>query len=112
MAEGEAVAAGQPLVVLEPFDLLQQENEARQTLAAREAAYQRASAGYRPEEIAQAQARFAQAPARLDLLEAGPRPQEIAAARSRTRAATAELALARQTYARNAELFERQAISR
>lgn len=112
VAEGDRVVAGQSLIVLEPFDLLQQEDEARQTWAAREADYQRLRAGLRAEEIAQARARLDQAEARLDLLRAGPREQEIAVARERVRVAAAELALAKQNHTRNSELFAREAISR
>jgi multidrug resistance efflux pump len=112
VAEGDRVVAGQALIVLEPFDLLQQEDEARQTWAAREAEYQRLQAGLRAEEIAQARARLDQAEARLDLLRAGPREQEIAVARERVRVAAAELALAKQNHTRNSELFAREAISR
>jgi multidrug efflux pump subunit AcrA (membrane-fusion protein) len=55
--EGERVTKGQVLVKLEPFDLLQREQEALRTLAARDAAYRRFAGGLRPEEIAQAKAR-------------------------------------------------------
>ncbi len=75
--EGQGVASGQVLVELEPFDLLERENEARNTLASLDAEYRRLAAGLRPEEIAQTKARYDQLQARLDLLDAGPREQEI-----------------------------------
>jgi multidrug resistance efflux pump len=110
--EGQRVEQGQVLVELEPFDLLQREKEALNTLNASEADYQRLMAGLRAEEIAQAKARYDQYRARLDLLEAGPRAQEIEAARSRLVAAESELKLAQRRHERRAGLFERNAISR
>jgi HlyD family secretion protein len=110
--EGERVEQGQILVELEPYDLLQREREALQTLTALDAVYRRLVAGLRPEEIAQAKARHDQFKARLDLLEAGPREQEIEVARGRLLVAEAEQTLAKQNYKRNAELVQNQAISR
>ena len=98
--EGQQVEREQILVRLEPFDLEQQREEARATLAAREAELRRLEAGLRAEEIGQAQARYEQLQARLDQLVAGPRPQEIDAARSRLRVAEAQLRLASQNYDR------------
>lgn len=110
--EGERVTRGQTLVELEPFDLLERENEAVQLLAARDAEYRKLAAGLRPEEVAQAKARYEQVKARLDLLEEGPRAQEIEAARGRLLVAEAALSLAKQNYARSEGLFQRKAISR
>ncbi len=73
VVEGQRVTRGQTLVELEPFDLLQREQEAASTLAALDAEYQLKLAGFRPEEIAQAEASFRQFKARYDLLVAGPR---------------------------------------
>ncbi len=112
VAEGERVSAGQLLVQLEPFDLRQREQEARKTLESWDAKYRSISAGFRPEEIAQAKARFEQFKARLELLEAGPRAPEINAAQGRLDAAEAELVLATQNYERASQLFESQATSR
>ncbi|HEX5105707.1 MAG TPA: efflux RND transporter periplasmic adaptor subunit [Pirellulaceae bacterium] len=110
--EGDRALPGQVLIQLEPFDLLERENEARQTLAARTAEYERLTAGLRPEEVAQAKARLDQLQARLDLLEAGPRKQEIEAARGRVRVAEAEVLLAKRIFERRAELFQKSAIAR
>ena len=110
-SEGDRVAKGQVLVELEPFDLLQREREAEQQLASLEAAFQRLDHGLRPEEVAQAKARYDQFAAQLDLLVAGPREEEIAAAEARLRSATAELKLAKQMYDRQAELYEQNAVS-
>ncbi|QDU76382.1 Multidrug export protein EmrA [Bremerella volcania] len=110
--EGDPVAKGQLLIELEPFDLLQREQEAVELLAQREADYQRLKAGFRVEEIAQAEARSLQAQAHLDKLKAGPREQEIQAARGRVEVADAALVLAKQNFARRNELFEKNTISR
>jgi multidrug resistance efflux pump len=110
--EGDRVERGTILVELEPFDLLQREQEAQQSLAALDAVYRRLAAGLRPEQIAQAEARYDQFKARLDLLEAGPREQEIETARGRLRVAEAELTLAQRNYERRTELFRRNAVTR
>jgi multidrug resistance efflux pump len=110
--EGQRVEPGQVLVSLQPYDLLERAKEAAQSLAAREADHRRLAAGFRPEEIAQAKARYDQLQAKLDLLEAGPRPQEIEAAKSRLVIADAELKFAKQNFDRQAELFQRNAVSR
>jgi multidrug resistance efflux pump len=110
--EGQRVEPGQVLVSLEPYDLLEREKEAAQALAAREAEHRRLATGLRPEEIAQAKARYEQLQARLDLLKAGPRKQEIEAAKSRLVIADAELKFSQQNYDRQAELFQRNAVSR
>lgn len=109
--EGQQVAAGQPLLELEPFDLLERENEAARTLAAREAEYQRLVSGLREEEVAQAKAQVDQLKAELDRLEAGPREQEVKAAEARLRSANAELQLAQQVFDRQSELIKRNAVS-
>ncbi len=109
--EGQKVTADQGLVELEPFDLLERENEAARLLAARESEYQRLVKGLRPEEIAQAEAHRDQLQARLDLLEAGPRDQEVKAAEARLRAALAELMLAEQLFKRHSALLSDNAVS-
>lgn len=108
--EGEAVSAGQLLVELEPYDLLEREKEAVATLAQREADYLRMKSGFRAEEIAQAEAKFNQAKAYYDKLKAGPRKQEIEAARGRLQVAQAELLLARQNFTRRTQLYEKNSI--
>lgn len=110
--EGQRVARGEILIALEPYDLLQRENEARETLASLDAVYRRLSAGFRPEEVSQAKARYDQFQAQLDLLQAGPRSQEIEAARGRLQVAEAELTLARQNFQRVSEMFEQEASAR
>lgn len=110
--EGEAVATGQLLVELEPFDLLEREKEAIAALVQREADLHRLEAGFRIEEIAQAEAKYQQAQANYDKLKAGPRKQEIEAARGRLQVAKSELELAQENFTRRSELFEKNTISR
>lgn len=109
--EGQRVKAGQVLVQLEPYDLLEREQEAIKQLAAREAEYQRMTAGLRPEEIAQAKARYEQSKARYDLLAAGPRPEEIKAAQASLELALSDQVLAKQNDERARQLIAQQAIS-
>ncbi|MFT7642932.1 MAG: HlyD family secretion protein [Pirellulaceae bacterium] len=109
--EGQEVVAGEMLLELEPFDLLEREKEAERTLAAREATYQRFLKGLRAEEVAQAKARRDQLKAKLDLLEAGPREQEVNAAAARLRSSEAELKLADQLYKRDLELSQSNTIT-
>lgn len=110
--EGQRAERGQVLLELEPYDLIERENEALQALAARKAELDLLVAGLRPEEVAQAKARLDQLQARLDLLEAGPREQEIDAAEGRVRVAESEVLLAKRVFERRAELFQKNAIAR
>ena len=110
--EGQRVSKGQVLIELEPYDLLEREQEAIETLASLDAEYRRLAAGLRPQEVAQAKARYEQHQAQLDALVAGPRKQEIEAARGRLQVSEAEVKLAKQIYSRRLELFEKKAITR
>lgn len=110
--EGQRVKKGDPLIELEPFDLLEREREAEATLTAREADYERVSSGFRDEEKAQAKARYDHLAAKLQLLENGPREQEIEAARARLLAASSNLELAEENHQRTVDLFERGAGTR
>lgn len=110
--EGQRVAAGQTLFELEPYDLLQREQEAIEQLAARQAEYERLANGFRPQEIAQAKARFERQQAYLDKLRAGPRAEEIQAARARVQVAEAELTLATDKFNRREELLSTNSITR
>jgi len=109
VAEGDQVQAGQPLVELEPHDLLVRQKEAQARQAERQAELDQLLAGFRAEEIGQAQARHERLAARLEELLAGPRPQEIEAARAEVQVALAELELAQQHFERTRQLFERMA---
>ncbi len=110
--EGEAVVAGQPLLAFEPYDLLEREQQAVELLAEKEAYLKKLKAGFRPEEIAQAKARYDEAVAQLDLVKEGPRAEEIAAAESRLEVADAVLKLAKRDYDRQANLAQTNASSR
>ena len=109
--EGQVVTQGTLLVELEPFDLLEREQELVLSLAAREAEYERFIAGYREEEQSQAKARLDQLQARLDLLRAGPRTQEVEAARGRLALAEAGRKLAERDFERLSQLAEENATS-
>lgn len=102
--EGDAVERGQVLVELEPYDLLDREAEARANLAASQSDYAKLSAGFRPEEIAQAKARVAQLAAEHQRLIKGPRRAEIDAARARVEVAEARVTLAQRIYERASKL--------
>ncbi|MCR9296920.1 MAG: efflux RND transporter periplasmic adaptor subunit, partial [bacterium] len=102
--EGQNVEKGQLLLELEPYDLVERHQEQVELLAALEAAYQRALAGFRTEEIAQAKAKLDQLQARLDLLRAGPRPEEIDAAQARLEQALAEQRRRKQDFDRESKL--------
>jgi multidrug resistance efflux pump len=98
--EGQRVRQGEVLVELEPFDLLELQRGAAAALAGAKAEYERLSAGFRPEEVLQAQARVAQLEAHLEMLKNGPREQEIQAARAYQQAAQSEGKLAQQNHQR------------
>ncbi len=89
--EGARVAAGDLLLELEPYDLLERRAAAAASLAAARAELARLERGSRPEEVAQAEARRDRAAATLDKLVAGPRPPEIAAAAADVALAEAEV---------------------
>lgn len=92
--EGSEVEPGDVLLELDPFDLLEQEQQAKGILAQREAILTKLRNGNRPEEIAQSEQRVLQLAAVLDKLKNGPRPQEIRAAESRLAQREAEFKLA------------------
>ncbi len=102
--EGHRVKRGDTLVKLEPFDLLADQEQAKATLASRDADLQKLQKGLRPEEIAQAEARYGQLQAMLDELVAGPRKQEIDAAAAHLRAAEAQRRLASENFRRVTQL--------
>lgn len=110
--EGQGVAEGEELVRLEPYDLIERQQQAAAGLAERQADVDRLSSGFRVEERAQAKAKYDQLAANLQLLKNGPREQEIDAARGRMNAADAELALAEQNFERASQLLESRAMSR
>lgn len=107
--EGNQVAASDPLIRLEPFDLNERLAEAEHSLAKAEAGLRKLKAGYRVEEVGQAQARLDQSRAVLQKLTNGPRPQEIRSAEADLALAIAERKLARTNYQRVEALFGKEA---
>jgi HlyD family secretion protein len=108
--EGRVVAAGEPLVELQPFDLRERKAQAQQTLAAADAQLKKLTTGFRHEEIEQARAMRDEAAAVLEEFRNGPRPQEIAAAEAQVRLTAAELKNATRDYNRIETLFGQQAV--
>lgn len=109
VVEGQRVEAGELLVELEPFNLEALRAEAAQRLAAAEAQYEERVAGFRAEEVAQAQARRDELAATLDKLVKGPRQQEVNAARAELELVTAQRQLAKSTLDRVSEASARGA---
>jgi multidrug resistance efflux pump len=105
VAEGQQVSAGQVLLRLDPYDLLQRLAEANAQLAMRQAELDKLTAGLRPEEVAQAKARVDRLSATVAKLVAGPRPEEIAAARSRLTLAKAQIERAKRSFDRLQALY-------
>tara|TARA_R110002072_G_scaffold145460_1_gene291936 strand:- start:80428 stop:81555 length:1128 start_codon:yes stop_codon:yes gene_type:complete len=108
--EGQVVAAGEPLVELQPFDLRERKAQAQQTLAAADAQLKKLTTGFRDEEIEQGRAMRDEAAAALEELRNGPRSQEIAAAEAQVRLTAAELKNATRDYNRIESLFGQKAV--
>jgi HlyD family secretion protein len=81
--EGDAVAAGQELIELEPGDWSAQLMQANAQQMSAEAMLDKLKKGARPEELEQARARALTAQAALQQAMAGARPEQIQAAESR-----------------------------
>ncbi len=109
--EGQSVSQGDLLIELEPYDLLERRAEAVAGLAEAKANYQKLVAGFRVEEVAQAQARVDQLKARLTLLVNGPRPQEIESAIAELHLTDAEYRLAKAKHLRIESLFAKKSAS-
>ncbi len=105
--EGQAVAVGQVLLRLAPYDLQHRLAQAEAELAAAQADLERVQSGNRPQEIAQAEAAVAVLQARLDKLIAGPLPEEIAVAEAQWKLAEAQLQRARSAFERVQQLIQR-----
>jgi HlyD family secretion protein len=110
--EGDKVAAGQPLVLLEPGDLEAQRAMAAAQLEQAQAALEKLQHGARPEEIAQANARAAQANAALAQTKKGSRSEEIGAAEDRLAQAQAQVDKAQLDADRAHQLLASQAIAK
>jgi multidrug resistance efflux pump len=103
--EGQTVEPGAVLVRLEAREL---EAERGQLLARRDqarAAEAKLAAGFRPEEIEQAQANARREAAVLDAIRNGPRPQELQQAEAEHAAAAAEAANAQAAWERIGKLY-------
>ena len=110
--EGQAVKAGQPLVEFEPFDLLYQRANAEAQLATRQAEYNKFVAGFRLEEMAQAQARRDELAAKLEELINGPRKETIQAAKALLDQAQFEAAYLSNSQKKVQTAFERSAATK
>jgi multidrug resistance efflux pump len=110
--EGDRVQASAPLFTLAPFDWRERLKEAEAQLSAYRAEYARLQAGFRAEEIAQAQAKRDRGAAVLDKLTAGPRPREIEIAREKLKIAQANLELAQSEHNRVTRLREEERAAR
>ncbi|MGQ0632971.1 MAG: HlyD family secretion protein [Planctomycetaceae bacterium] len=107
--EGSEVRRGDPLVELEPFQLLELKAQAESELAQARAEYDRLQAGYRPEEIAQSEAREDQLIAARDRLADG--EEDIVAAQAALDLANSQFELARLKFERTERLFARNSAS-
>jgi multidrug resistance efflux pump len=110
--EGDRVKAFAPLFTLQPFDWRERLTEAEAQLAAYRAELARLQAGFRIEEIGQAQAKRDRAAAVVDKLTAGPRPREIEIAREKLKIARANLELAQSEHNRVTRLREEERAAR
>ena len=110
--EGDRMQRGEVLFRLEPFDLEAVSKKAGSNLAAAQAEYARLTAGFRPEEVQQAQARRERARAILEKAVTGPRPQEITIAREQLRSARAASILAESEFIRLEALVTKEQVSK
>lgn len=102
--EGDLVDPETPLVRFDYAELRARLRQAEARVAEADARLTQLTRGLRPEEIAQAAAAAQQARARWQAARNGPRPQEIAQARAELQAATAELETAYTTAKRLEQL--------
>jgi HlyD family secretion protein len=108
--EGDRVAAGAPLVVLEAGDLDAQKLMAEGELAQAQANLDKLEKGARPEEIDEAKARAQTAVAALEETRVGARAEQIAAANARLVAAQVAADKAKLDDDRAHKLFDSRAI--
>jgi HlyD family secretion protein len=109
--EGDRVTEGQPLLELEPGDLLAQRLIAKGQLDEAQANLERLVRGARPEEIEEANARAQTAVAALEETRVGARAEQIAGAKARVVATQVAVDKAKLDAARARTLFGTQAIS-
>lgn len=111
VSEGDEVTAGKVLVELEPFDLRDQLAQAVAERSIRESERDKLNAGYRPQEVAQAEQQYLRLTAREELLQNSPRKQEIDAAEARLRLANEQLTLAKANFERYQDRFNNKLAS-
>ncbi|GMU81447.1 MAG: hemolysin secretion protein D [Planctomycetota bacterium] len=104
--EGQAVARGDALVVLEPYDLNERLAGAEAALGAARARLARLEAGFRDEEKAQARAARDRYKSVLEKLRAGLRPLELQIYRDKLAVAEADLSKAQFDYEKIKHLDE------
>jgi len=116
--EGETIAAGDLVAVLEDTDGQLAVNQAQANVAYVEAILSELEAGSRQEDIDRVAAQLQQSRAKLDELQTGSRAQEIANAEAQldlalagSKAALSQLALAKSDIERYEELFEAGVVS-
>lgn len=109
--EGDVVKKGDPLIVLEPGDLLAQRLGASGQLAQAVANLDKLEKGARPEEIDQARARALGANAALQETRSGARQEQIAASRARLAAAQVAVDKAQLDSDRVKKLLASQSVS-
>ena len=109
---GQAVKAGETLVLLEPKEIDASYAEAQAGLGQAEAKYALLTAGFRKEEIEQAEAAVKQAQAEMDQLVSGPRQQEIDQAAAEWKAAKAQAENAQTFLQRMDGLAKRELIAK
>jgi HlyD family secretion protein len=110
--EGDHVAAGAPIVILEPGDLDAQKLVAEGELAQAQANLEKLEKGARPEEIDEAKARAETAVAALEETRVGARAEQIAGATARLVAAQVTVDKAKLDAQRAHKLIETGAIPR
>ncbi len=104
--EGASVRRGEPLLELEPYDLVERLAQARASLAAKTTVLDKLRAGSRKEEIEVARAKRDRANAMFDKAIAGPRALEIQIAEDRVALAEADMTKAQFDYDRILRLRE------
>ncbi|MCA8981621.1 MAG: efflux RND transporter periplasmic adaptor subunit [Planctomycetes bacterium] len=110
--EGQTVEAGALLLRFESYDLGEQRAEAVARLAEARAQHELLAAGFREEDVAQAQALRDQRAARLEELVNGPRAQELEAARAIVERSEAEIRLAELEQERARQLADQDFASK
>jgi multidrug resistance efflux pump len=111
LKEGDRVAAGQAVVVLESGDLDAQRLMAQAALDQAQAMLDKLKAGARPEEIEEARARALTAESALSEAEHGSRSEQVAAAKARLAAAQVTVDKAQLDDDRAKKLFQTGAVA-